>query len=90
MVTKLDRTLKREITVKGRPYVLSFDDKGMKLTLKGHRKGQELLWDDFVTGEAAFATALNASLALANDAAPTKAKAKSKAKSARPKKRRRA
>jgi hypothetical protein len=78
MVTKLDRTLKREITIKGRPYVLSFDDKGMKLTLKGHRKGQELLWDDFVTGEAAFATALNASLTLANDAPPrTKAKTKS-------------
>jgi hypothetical protein len=77
MVTKLDRSLKREITIKGRPYVLTFDDKGMKLALKGHRKGQELRWDDFVTGEAALATALNASLSLANDA-PPKAKAKAK------------
>lgn len=68
MVTRLDRPLRRELQIKGRAYILTFDSKGMKLTLKGHRKGQELAWDDFVSGEAAFAVALNASLAQANDA----------------------
>jgi hypothetical protein len=80
MVTKLDKTLKRELSIKGRAYILTLDDAGLKLTLKGHRKGQELLWDAFVTGEAALATALNASLAQANDAPklPTVRKAKAK------------
>jgi hypothetical protein len=70
MVTKLDRSLRRELTIKGRAYVVTLDDKGLKLTLKGRRNGQELLWDDFVTGEAALATALTASLAQANDDPP--------------------
>ena len=85
MVTKLDKTLKRELSIKGRAYILTLDDAGLKLTLKGHRKGQELLWDAFVTGEAAFATALNASLAQANDALnlPTVRKAKAKQRRAK-------
>ena len=69
LITKLDRRLKREITIKGNAYVLTLDDTGLQLTLKGRRKGQQLRWDDFVTGDAAFATALNASLARANDTA---------------------
>ena len=81
MTTRLDRTLRRALTIKRREYVLTLDDKGLKLTLKGHRKGQELQWEAFVTGDAAFATALNASLAQANDApSPARPKAKAKAK----------
>jgi hypothetical protein len=86
MVTKLDRTLRREIPIKGRAYVLTIDDRGLKLTLKGHRKGQELAWADFVSGEAAFAMALNASLSQANDepgAAATPAKKKKKRRPSR-------
>ena len=37
--------------------------KGMKLVLKGKRKGYELDWEALVSGEAALAAALNASLA---------------------------
>jgi hypothetical protein len=33
----------------------------LKLTEKGRRKGQELSWKDLVSGDAALATALNAS-----------------------------
>lgn len=84
MVTKLDKTLKRELSIKGRAYILTLDDTGLKLTLKGHRKGQELEWDAFVTGDAALATALNASLAQANDAPATSA-GKSKSKQRRSK-----
>lgn len=83
MVTKLDRTLRREIDIRGRAYVVSLDANGLKLALKGRRKGQELTWNDFVTGEAALATALNASLAQANDHPPARVKAKARKKAGR-------
>jgi hypothetical protein len=38
------------------------DPAGLKLMLRGHRKGTELSWKDIVTGDAAIASALNASL----------------------------
>lgn len=62
MVTKLEKPLKREILIEDRAYVLTISAEGLKLTLKGHRKGQELAWRDLVNGQAALATALNASL----------------------------
>jgi hypothetical protein len=62
MPTKLDKTLKREIAVKGRPYVLTLSPEGLKLTAKGRRKGQQLRCEDLVSGEAALAAALNASV----------------------------
>jgi hypothetical protein len=62
MATKLDRPLKREIIIEGKPYMLTLDPQGMKLVPKGKRKGYEIAWKDFVSGEAALATALNASL----------------------------
>jgi hypothetical protein len=34
----------------------------MKLVPKGRRKGHEIAWKDLVSGDAALATALNASL----------------------------
>jgi hypothetical protein len=81
VVTKLERALRREVIIKKRPYVVTLDAEGLKLTLKGHRKGQELRWEDFVSGDAAFAVALNASLSNANDAPPpTVASAPARAK----------
>jgi hypothetical protein len=62
MTTKLDKPLRRELLIEGEPYVLTIAPEGLKLTRKGHRKGQELSWKDFVSGEAALAVALNASL----------------------------
>ena len=62
MATKLDKTLKREIEIDGKPYVLTIDPEGLKLTEKGRRKGHELRWKELVSGEAALAVALNASL----------------------------
>lgn len=70
MVTKLHDVLRRELNIQGGAYVVALDDKGIKLTLKGRRNGQQVLWDDFVNGDAAFATALTASLAHANDETP--------------------
>ena len=62
MATKLERALKREIAIEGAPYIVTISPEGLKLTNKGRRKGQELLWKDFINGQAALATALNASL----------------------------
>ena len=62
MATKLDKPLKREVRVDGKPYVLTIDPEGLKLVPKGKRKGHELSWDALVSGEAALAAALNASL----------------------------
>jgi hypothetical protein len=61
-MTKLDKTLKREIDIDGEAYILTLSPEGLKLTIKGKRKGQELAWKDLVSGEAALAVALNASL----------------------------
>jgi hypothetical protein len=62
MTTPLTKPLKRELQIQGRPFVVTLSAEGIKLTLKGKRKGQELRWEDLVSGEAALAVALNASL----------------------------
>lgn len=63
MATRLDKPLKRELDIDGDPYTLTVTPQGLKLTRKGRRKGHELAWRDLVSGDAALATALNASLA---------------------------
>jgi hypothetical protein len=61
MATKLEKTIKRELTVKEQTYTLAISPEGLKLTPKGHRKGLELRWETLVSGDAALAAALNAS-----------------------------
>ncbi len=62
MTTKLEGPLKREISVDGSAYTLTIAPGGLTLVLKGRRKGFELDWQALVSGDAALATALNASL----------------------------
>jgi|SRR5581483_6233692 len=62
MPTPLTKPLKRELQIQGRAFVVTLSPEGIKLVLKGKRKGQELRWEDLVSGEAALAVALNASL----------------------------
>jgi hypothetical protein len=62
MATKLEKPLKREIQISGQPYVVTITPDGLKLVPKGKRKGRELAWSALVSGEAALAAALNASL----------------------------
>ena len=57
MATKLDKVLKREIDIGGKPYMLAISPEGLKLTEKGRRKGQELSWKDLVGGQSAVAVA---------------------------------
>jgi hypothetical protein len=62
MTTKLTTAFKRELEVNGEKYTLTVTPEGFKLVLKGKRKGVELAWASMVNGEAALATALNASV----------------------------
>lgn len=63
MTTLLDKELKRQLTVGGADYIVTFDPEGLRVTPKGKRKPQlELRWSDLLSGEAALAVALNASL----------------------------
>lgn len=81
MTTELDGPLKRELSVRGGRYTLTITPDGLHLVPKGRRKGYELRWEDFVSGDAALATALNASLARApapREPAPAKRAAPAK------------
>ena len=63
LTIKLDHQLKRELSILGRPYTLTLSPQGLSLAPKGRRKGYDLAWVDLVSGDAALAVALNASLA---------------------------
>jgi hypothetical protein len=62
MATKLEKALKREIQIEGKPYTLIIDPEGLRLMEKGRRKGLELAWKDLVSGQAGLAAALQGSL----------------------------
>ena len=62
MATKLEKPLRREIAIGERPFVVTLSPEGVKLAGKGRRKGLELTWEDLVSGEAALAAALRASI----------------------------
>jgi hypothetical protein len=64
VATILDKELKRQITIDGVDYTMAVNPDGIRLTGKGKRKPEvELRWRDLLSGEAAMAVALNASLA---------------------------
>jgi hypothetical protein len=69
MTTRLNGPLKRAIDIDGRPYTLTITPEGLRLVPKGRRNGHELAWAALVSGEAALATALNASIG-ASEAQP--------------------
>ena len=62
MAVSLDKPLKREVSVGTEPYMLTIAPDGLKLVPKGKRIGVELRWEDLVSGQAALAVALNASI----------------------------
>lgn len=68
-MTKLEGPLRRELSIKGLPHVITLTPDGFKLTQKGRRLGLEIAWTDLVSGDAAMAAALNASLAKAPEPA---------------------
>jgi len=67
MTTKLDKSLKREIEVDGELYIVTLAPEGLKIVPKGKRKGHEVTWKELVSGQAALAAALGASLKSTRD-----------------------
>lgn len=51
MATKLNKQLKREIEVDGKPYMITLSPEGVKLTEKGKRLGREHTWKALIGGE---------------------------------------
>jgi hypothetical protein len=62
MTTKLEKPVRREVLIAREPWVVTIAGEGLKLVRKGHRKGIELDWEGLVSGDAALAASLNASM----------------------------
>jgi hypothetical protein len=62
MATKLEKPLKREIEIGGQAFIVTLTPQALALVGKGRRKGMEIRWDEMVSGEAALARALQASI----------------------------
>ena len=45
MPLQLDKTLKREILLAGKPHTVTISPRGVRLAAKGFRKGRELTWE---------------------------------------------
>lgn len=62
MTTKLEKPLKREIEIGGQAFIVTLAPDTLSVVGKGRRKGLEIRWDEMVSGEAALAAALQASI----------------------------
>ena len=64
MATKLNKQLKREIEVDGKPYMVALSPEGLKLTEKGKRLGKELTWKELIGGDGGGGSAAGSGLPL--------------------------
>jgi hypothetical protein len=62
MATKLEKTLKREITIDGKAYMVAISPEGVKVTQKGFRRGPEMTWRAIISGEAEMGQQLKSSV----------------------------
>lgn len=62
MTTKLEKPLKREIEIGGQAFIVTLAPDTLSVVGKGRRKGLEIRWDEMVSGDAALAAALQASV----------------------------
>ncbi|HXY30867.1 MAG TPA: hypothetical protein VEI06_09150 [Gemmatimonadaceae bacterium] len=62
MAAKLDKTIKRELKLGGETYMVSMSPDGVKIVLKGRRKGHEISWETILSGDAELTTQLKVSL----------------------------
>ena len=83
-MTELNSALNRELMIGKATYRLTITPQGFKLVLKGKRKGLEMTWHDLVSGDAAMAVALRASLNAPTARAGTRSK-KTDGEKSRPK-----
>lgn len=62
MTAKLDSTIKRELKLGRDLYTVSISPEGVKIALKGRKKGRELSWDTLLSGDAELAQQLKISV----------------------------
>ena len=62
MPTRLDRTIKRELDLRGKLYTVTITPEGVKITPKGGRRGHEISWEELLRGDADLRRDLNISL----------------------------
>lgn len=62
MATRLDKTIKRELDLGGKLYMVSIGPEGLKIVPKGRRKGHEILWGALLSGEVELRRDLNMSI----------------------------
>jgi hypothetical protein len=62
MTAKLDKTIKRELTLDGKVYTIAIAPEGVKVTEKGRRNGPELSWRSIIGGDASLNADLTASV----------------------------
>ena len=67
MTTRLDKSLKREIEIDGKPSTVTIDSETVKITAKGARKGHAISWRDLLTGDAELRRDLNISIDASRD-----------------------
>jgi hypothetical protein len=52
VTTKLDSPIKRELKLGKELYTVSMSPEGVKIALKGRRKGREISWETLLSGDA--------------------------------------
>lgn len=52
MTTKLDGPIRRELKLGRDLYTVSISPEGVKIALKGRRKGREISWETLLSGDA--------------------------------------
>jgi hypothetical protein len=62
MATKLEKPIKRELDLDGETYTVVISPDGVRITLKGRRKGHELSWQTILSGDAELTQQLKISL----------------------------
>ena len=62
MTPKLDHPIKRELKIGRELYTVVMSPEGVKIALKGRRKGREISWQTLLSGDAELAQQLKMSV----------------------------
>jgi hypothetical protein len=52
MTAKLDHPVRRELKIGSELYTVAMSPEGVKIALKGRRKGREISWETLLSGDA--------------------------------------
>jgi hypothetical protein len=62
VATKLEKSIKRELEIDGKAYMVTISPEGVKVTQKGFRKGPEISWRSIISGDTSLREDLNLSV----------------------------